>query len=208
MNRPNNMQVAAAIGILAAFTARHGHTASDTVKSKAVYAIHSAMGGPGSVPEEYANAVIENGMPSDMVAPDIFLGEDGSFELTANNPLGLPAGTYTLVADDADDEQPDPFDDGEPNENDTANTATDNGGDPDPENASKEPSEEKSGASEEPGAATDPDPAKAELPDEAALRGMTREGIQKQAKSEGLDLSVEVKDEMVKKLLAHREKAS
>lgn len=87
-------QIAAAQAVLKQFCKNYGASASDVMLSNGVFSIVSAATGVGQPAQEYASAVSQATGSEITVTTAITINDDGSFNVTADNILNLPEGTY------------------------------------------------------------------------------------------------------------------
>lgn len=106
MNRPTTDQINAACAILKQHTIDHSVTASDTMLANTVYSIAAALGGAGQPAERYAQAIKDATAGAITVTPMLEDHGNGTFTVTAENPMGLPVGnTYAEISDDAEEDE-------------------------------------------------------------------------------------------------------
>lgn len=99
MQRPTADQIAAASAILRAHTRQHGATASETMLANTVYSILAVLGGPGQPSQQFAHDISIATSGDIKIKPMITYNDDGSFTVTAENPLDLPIGAIFVPQD-------------------------------------------------------------------------------------------------------------
>ena len=115
MERPTTQQTDYAAAIIAAYLKNYGTGGSGDAQQRLAFAVHAAMGGFGSIPQEYASIPVPDGVN---VYPGITVGEDSMslvLDEAAADALGVDSGDYYagLRSDDDEDEDADDEDDPE-----------------------------------------------------------------------------------------------